>query len=307
MNIQELDEKKKAELFIGDAVKSLRTQKGIPSKDLADALDLKAYQVSKIEKGTQLLSSEQLVKTLIYLEVSLDEFCLYLNATGEIVDRLEMKKALASFKHKRSQRQLKLLIKKSQNYYEKHKIAYFNHVYCMLKAFSVLEKTHYDYDTARTELTPIIDYLSAAGTWFEYEMTLFSNCFFMYPVNQSLKVANELMAKIQKNHTSKQYNELLQNLLINSAIYALEDKNHCKSAIELATQSLLTQMTMSLQNSISVKVIHQIAYYKLETDDYNEQQLIDLIKGLRLLGYQDYAQHHLALLTRHGIILKERL
>ena len=289
---------------VGPVLRHFRQKKRVMAKDLAEVIGVLPPQFTKIENGSQSLSAEQFVTLLTYLNVSFEEVSFLLDGKY-LKARNEVKKDLLSLSKKRNKQHMQLLNNNAQAHYKEYRDPYFKHVSCMLQALIMVGETNHDYAQAYEILKPVSDYLSSVETWFEYEIALFINCYYLYPLEKSLEQSRMVLSKIQENDFSIRYNELAHNLFLNLAIYALDEKKHCFDAIDLANRSLLAQSVNSLQTSVTAKVIYQIAHYKLETGVYNQFLLTDIVKGLRLMQFDDFAENILTLLKKHGIILKD--
>ena len=288
---------------VGSALKVIREKKGIQSKSLSDALIISPSHLTKIEKDERSISADLLMKSLRHLNISFEELSLQSDSRA-IKSRIEIKKNLASFVIKKNQQQIQALIKKTQDCYNEYNDSYFNHVNAMLRALLALETTSYNYDEARMFLKPISNYLDSVESWYEYEVTLFSNCCYLYPIDEAIKKGMECSAKLQKNTTSFLYEEIVQNLFLNLSIYALDTKEYCADAIEFSSKALTHQSRSPLYTLIMAKIIHQIAYYKMESAQYDEVHFTNLIKGLKLLNIDSFTNQVLTLLEKHGIELK---
>jgi len=285
---------------IGKILKKIRTKKGVSTTAFMTAMALSASQLSKIERGEQSVNADFFIKALSYLNVTFEEFG-FLFKDSYFKARVETKRDLKNliidlqYNH-----YLKAMMVRVDKHYQDFKEPYFLHIYSMLDSRLILSETGVDFEKARTALKPVKDYLLSVETWFEYEIGLFSNCYYLFPIEETIKIANETLSKM-KNSSLARLEELTRDLFINLALYALEEKDYCTDAIDFASQALNCQVKDPFYTSLMVRVLKQIAYYKLESPLYSESQLSNLIKGLNLLDFGDLSNDFMILLKKHEI------
>jgi len=291
-------------ISLGEVLKSIRSRKGISAKTFAVSMGISSSQLTKIESDQQTLSAELLIKALSYLNVSFEEFVLLIDTTDSFKARVETKRDLARVSTRRNNQYLQLMINRAEKNYEIYKEPYFQHIYCMLSGLSIFNETN-DYKAARVALEPVSNYFSTVESWYEYELGLFCNCHYLFPLEEAMKLGNEALAKIKDPSTSTNYNEFAHNLFLCLALYALEDPDYCIDAIDFASKALSSQVTKPLYTSMMVEIIHQIAYYKLQSHEYDSTYFSKLTTGLKLLNFDQFYDRIIVLFKKHGIPLED--
>lgn len=299
-----LENKPSEEIGLGSTLKKIRSGKGISATDFCHAMKISTSQLTKIEQNKQILSAELLIRALSYLDVSYDEFVLLLDNGGAIKAKVEIKRNIGRLVGRTNNQYLKTLARKAKENYELYNEPYFKHTHCILSALLILSETD-DYEKACTALGPVRDYFSSVGEWYEYELELFANCHCLFPFEEAMKLGNQALAKVKDPSTSKDYNEFAHNLFIALGMYALNDKAYCVHAIDFANKARTVQTTKPLYTSVMVKIIQQIAFRKLESFEYDNSYFPKLIKGLKLMNLDDFADNVvLPILKKHEVPLE---
>ena len=289
--------------MIGETLKYIREEKKIPANSIAVDI-LSTAQLSRIENQNQTPNAESFIRLLHRLNVSFSEFCLLSN-DDYIKVRTETREGIADILRKKNPKQLKQTIKKMHVYYDKYKDAYFNHMSCVTKATLILGESNYDYNEALKELKPVSDYLSSVDIWFDYEIRLFINCLYLYPLEEAIAIGNAALEKIKKNYMLlKNDDQMTRALLLNLASYALSDEKYYHYAHGYSSAALsLPQSTHLLYNSLLVKIVNQVACFKLENGEYDEVYLTNLINGFKLMKFDDFYNQCVDFINKHGITL----
>jgi len=296
--------KQKEEIFIGKTLKKIREKKGVPANTFATVLSISPSTLSKIENDERTLSAELLIKGLSYLNVSFEEFNILLE-NSHFKARAETKNSLKSLSEYFHVQHLKSIISKAKEDYAIHKEPYFLHIHCMLSGALILDTTKLDYEKAREELKPIKEYLLGVETWFEYEIGLFSNCYYIFSMEEVIQMANDALVKLKHSSLGIRQNELTHNLFLNLARYALANKNYYNEAIHFAEQARKCRGVQPFYTSLVARSIQQIAYYKLGDPLYNQRQLEKLLKGLELLDLDLLYDDIIDFLKNHDMPLED--
>ena len=289
--------------LIGVTLKNIRSKKGFSAKEIAWQT-ISPAQLSRVENRNQVPATDSFIKLLHRLNISFEEFFL-LSEEEHARVRIETKNEIADIMRTKNKKRLKATIKKMSDYYKTYHDPYFNHMECILKAALILSETKYDYNKVSDVVKPIRDYLSSIETWFAYEISLFTNCMYLYSVEESVKIGNKILKNIKKNYALLKDVEFTSSLLLNLAIYSLSDKAYYSDAHRFANMLLsLPQTTNFLYNSLLAKFVIQIAYYKLNNPEYDETYLTNLLSILKLMKFEDIYQDLINFLVSHSITLE---
>jgi len=296
-------ENQREDAYLGKALKFIREKKGISSKDFAKSMKLSSTKLSKIENGQQMLSADSLIRALSFLNIYYEEFILLLDTEDSFKARVETKNDFERLINQGSAQYAQTMLAKAQENRKAYKDSYFQHIYCILNSQLIFDTTH-DFETTRSALEPIREYLSSIESWFEYEIALFANCYCLFPIEDAIKLGNEALTKMKDYSTSTKYNEISHNLFLGLATYALSDANFYDYAINFADKAFSSAAAKPMYTALMTHIIKQIAYYKKQSLHYSKSQLVNIIEGLELMGFDEYAHFVLDLLQKHGITLE---
>jgi len=290
--------------MIGETLKYIREEKKISANFVAKDILSKA-QLSRIENQNQTPNADSFIKLLHRLNVSFEEFCL-LSDNDYIKIRAKTKNDIFDMLRKKNTKQMKEAINQMDDYYDKYNDSYFNHLSCIIKATLILGESNYNYNEALKVLKPVSDYLSSVDIWFDYEIGLFINCMYLYPLEKAIAIGNAALEQIKKNYIRfKNDDEMARSLLLNLSFYTLSDEKYYHYAHAYSSAALsLPQSTHLLYNSLLVKIVNQVACFKLENGEYDEVYLANLVNGFKLMKFDELYQQCVDLISKHGITLK---
>jgi len=292
-------------MHLGRTIKHVRQQKGILGKEIAAAIDLTPSQLTKIENETQSISAELFIKILSYLNMSFDEFC-YLSGENLFKARAQTRKYIKTIPTKKNKAAIKSIIHQVKNYSDKFNEPYFEHTYAILNARLKLEETDYNYDIARPLLSPIKKYLDNVETWFDYEVALFINSYYMFEYDVALAKGTETLYKIKNSYSPERYNELNNQLYFNLALYALDKRQTSQDALDFITRCTVNLTHTNIRMRLILRILQQIAYFQLDCCEYSEQTILKTLNGVELLELADLHDYLCSLLRKHGIILNNK-
>jgi Rgg/GadR/MutR family transcriptional activator len=291
---------------IGEILKDIRILKGFAVTEIAGAFSdsVSKSQLARIEGCENIPSIEHFIILLSRLNVSFEEFCRA-SINNHMKARVETKSELLAILRKKNSSQLKRTITKMDEYYHEYKDPYFHHMSCYVRATLILEESNYDYNEVLVVLRPISVYLASVRNWFEYEIGLFINCIYLYPIEKAIKIGNDALDKIRNTYMLlKDDGELARSMLLNLAIYALEDEKWNHQAYNYILEArALPESTNLLYYSLMIDVVHQVICYKVENGEYDEPHLVNLINSLKLIKLNDLYKQFIEFITKHGITL----
>jgi len=288
--------------MIGDTLKYIREKKDFSAKEVAWNI-VSSAQLSRIENKNQIPATDNFIKLLYRLNISFEEFCL-LSDNEHAKVRAETKSYIEGVLRIKNKQQLETALVKMSNYYTTYGDPYFNHMRCLLKAALILSKTKYDYSKTLDALRPISDYLSSVETWFAYEIDLFSNCIYLYPLEKAIKIGDDVLKSIRRNYSIEEAHEPISKLLLNLAIYSLSDEAYYSHAHSYANTVLsLPQSKNILYYPLLAQFVNQVAYFKLKSNEYDEDYLVSLLNIFKLMNFNDLYEEFVNFLTTHGVTL----
>lgn len=288
---------------IGLALKKVRKSKGLKLKDLVTE-NLSDSQLSNIEKGKNIPSTEKFIQLLSKLNIRYDEFTPLLKD-----DYLKAKETIAmkpsSVIASKDLDTLEAFISETNHYYQLYQDIFFYHLGLVVRSGFILHKTH-DFTLARENLQPIKDYLLKTTTWNAYELSLFGNCLYMFDIDDAIFFGNRASLSIKSNYHIYRNRELYSTLLNNLAIYTLDYKNHYLFALECANLSEeIAYSVKDTTSAISSKIITQVAYFKLQNGKFNKDYIRSLVETYKLIGWNDIYHEEIFFLKKHGIEIDE--
>lgn len=290
---------------IGETLRYIREEKNLSANSIAKDI-LSSAQLSRIEKQNQIPNADSFIKMLYRLNVTFEEFCLLSN-DEYIKVRTKTRNDVFEVLRKRKPQELKRMINSMDDHYHEYNDPYFNHLSCMIKATLILGESNYDFSKALDVLKPISNYLSSVEAWFDYETALFTNCLYLYPLEEAIAIGNTALEKIKNNYTLIKDNEkMAHGLLVNLASYSLTDEKYYHYAHAYSSAALSLPQSMDfLYNSLLAKIVNQVACYKLGNIEYDETYLANLINSFKLLKFDDLYQQCVDFVTKHGITINE--
>ena len=284
---------------IGQRLKKIRENKNFTQKEIGRK-HLTSAQMSKIEHGDQKIYATDLIKILNNLFVSYDEFCLFSN-DEHLKARRKAKFYCAELTQNGNPKQLLDGISKLKYWYKEFDDIYFQHLQCLLEATHCLFTTNNDYEKAREFLNPISDYLISRGDWFYYELSLFTNILYLYPPESAIAEGKDVLKKIQKQYERFADYNITRSLLINLAIYSLDDSQYYE-ALNFTNQVLaFPHSTDYLYDVLLAKIIKQIACFKLRLNEFDKDYLHQLVDTLKTLNLHDIHKQVKKFLEKHDL------
>lgn len=284
---------------IGTALHQIRIGKKIPLKELRTSF-LSTSQLSHIENGESLPSTEKFIHLISRLNIKYDEFILlledeYLNSKNLLDNKL------VDFANKNNQEGLKELIQEAESYYQTYNDIHFYHI--KLIALSYLELINKQtFESIKEHIQPIKDYLLRIDDWNSYELSLFGSCVFAFDIEDIIFFGNRASASIKVKSHIYQNRERYCTLLNNLAIYVLDYKEHYFTALEYANLSEeFSYISGDVTRSLKAKVIQQVIYSKLQNGKFNKENLLSLINTYQVMNWHKEYERMCTFINKHGI------
>ncbi|WP_002144583.1 helix-turn-helix domain-containing protein [Bacillus cereus] len=287
---------------IGQAIQQLRIDKGLKLKELCSNT-MSISQLSDIENGKKMPSAEKIIKLLSNLNVSYDEFILFLNDDYLKIKSMAEKRLreLVKLKNKEG---LRRLAKDSKKYFQEYDDTYFKHVELISCAIIQLIESNNDYHAARKYLQPIREYLSKIENYHFYELSLICNCLFMFEIESAIFLGERVLRSIEKNYSFYRNIEIACVLLNNLAVYSLDYAQHYYLALKYSKMSEdIAHTSHDAAKALHAKIIRQLAYFKLENGKFNRDYLKNLVDIFRVLEWGEEHQYIQKIINKHEIKL----
>jgi len=285
--------------MIGKTMKSLRTKKGLTAQELAFDI-ISPSQMSKVEKGEHVPSADNFLKLLFRLNVSLEEF-YYFSDNDYIRARFASSKNVSEVLRKRDVKNYDRVIAQMDDYYVKFDDNHFKYSSCLLKAFRLYSIDSQNVEKVYQELLPIKQYLLSTNEWLLYELSLFNNIFFIYPIEDVIKMSDRLLKQIKSDFHVFKNDQITRTLLINLAVHTLSNGYYMTAYEFSSTAMSLPQSTQYLYENIFAKVINQVACFKLENGEFDGEFLQSLVANFKLMRLDELYANIANILTTHEI------
>ncbi|WP_249686448.1 helix-turn-helix domain-containing protein [Enterococcus casseliflavus] len=290
--------------YIGKTIRDLRIGKGMTLRELSSNL-MSTSQLSNIESGSQIPSTEKFLILLNRLNVKYDEFILLME-NDYLKKKTLIERELAEAVKLKNLKKLRDLSFKAKNLNEKYRDIYFYHVELISLSVLHLLKNNNDYTGARIYLDPIKEYLIQIEEWTYYELALICNCIFMFDIESAVLLGERALTFIEKKYCFYRNEEISCVLLNNLATYSLDFETYYPLALKYSQVSSNLSSTNNLSSSsIRAKIIYQIACYKLQNGQYQPGYLESLINIFKLLGWNDEYYSICKFVNKHGISIKK--
>ena len=288
--------------YIGKAIKRFRTNKLISARELCHDIST-IQQLSNIENGIQMPSAEKLILYLERLNVSYDEFIFLMN-DDYLKSKMLMRRNLTEYVKRHNKVGLQNLAEEAGELFYQYEDIYFQHAQSIANAMYCLHETNFDYDQARKHLQPIEAYLINIDELGYYEVTLISQCLFMFKLETALLFGKRALDAIEERYFFYK-NEVEGCILLeNLAIYCLDHEKYYHLSLKYSQLSLnLAATTDDATRALHAKIINQVAYFKLQNGLFNYEYLLSLVDTFQLLEWKGRHEYFLNFIKKHGIIL----
>lgn len=290
-------------LKIGTVLHQVRIEKKMTLKELSTNF-LSTSQLSHIENGESIPSTEKFIHLLSRLNIKYEEFIPLLE-DDYLTTKNSLEDKLVDFANKNNQDGLKNLIQEAEDSYHTYNDLHFYHI--KLLALSFLELIHsQSFESAREHLHPIKEYLLKIDSWNSYELSLFGNCIFVFDIEDVIFLGNRASSSIKKKSHIYQNRERYCATLNNLAIYILDYEEHYFTALEYANLSEeLAYISGDVTRSLKAKIIQQVVYFKLQNGKYRRENVLDLVHTYDIMGWDKEYERTCTFIKKHGIDIEE--
>lgn len=288
---------------LGDALKKIRVNKGLTQKEVAFEVTSRSY-LSLLENNKYIPTFTLFDQLINRLSITYEEFIYILNDNTPPNSRsIFIELSLLANKHDLDG--LKDLENRSFSLYQKEHHLYILHISLLSKSLRLYyENKNSPSDEISKILIPIKDYLLSCNSWHLYEMKLFNNSMFGFPIEDALLFSNLALKKIKHYSTFNEFQNSKQHMLLNLSTLLIAYNNY-ELAYDYATQALNEANThLLLYERILSKLNMYMCQYLLNTDDTSAKQNISgLLNTLSVLDLDHVKKNYNDILNKHGVQL----
>ncbi|MBF8808445.1 MAG: helix-turn-helix domain-containing protein [Enterococcus lacertideformus] len=189
-------------------IRKLRKERNLTQEQLTRGISQRGTLAAFESRGTK-ISFELLVNYLERMNVTLEEYQFLLN-NNSLTNKQKLTNYFISSKTITREQELKLL-----NEYEKTGNIYYRLIYAQRKLI-----TNYLYNRSTIkldieEIAVIKNYLEKIETWGHFELTIFSNCLFIFDDQYIIHSFQTSVSKMKTYIDATYYPELLSNFILN--------------------------------------------------------------------------------------------
>lgn len=261
-------------------------------------MTLSSSQISNIEKSINTPSSDKLIHLLSMLNTTYEEFLLFLDDDYSICKKLLQERFIEQG-NLGNIKELEKLATDSQRMYIDYNDIYFKYLELQSLAAIELYKNNFDFAKAKPYTTPIKNYLGKVENWGQYEVSLFSNCLFMFEVNDVISFENRVLDTLENNFDTYKSKDSMCILLNNLAAYTLDYREFYNRSLKYALLSEeYASFSQNTTQIIRAKILQQIVYYK-----FNNQKLVSFLQVFQLTELENLYKNTYQFITKHGIDL----
>lgn len=287
---------------IGSILKEIRKSKNITVKELGSTI-LSSSQISNIEKSINIPSSDKLINLLNMLNITYEEFLILLDDEYFMCKKI-LKESFVELANLGNLNGLERLATNAQELYLKYSDIYFKHLELQILASTILYKSNYDFAKAKSYTSPIKDYLGKVENWGQYEISLFSNCLFMFEINDVLSFEKRIMNTVENQFDVNRSKDDMCILLNNLASYLLEHNEFYSHALKYI---LFCEEYASLSQNITqimrARILKQVTYYKLNSPKFNTQKLTSFMQVFKVSDLDNLYENTYHFIKKYGIEL----
>lgn len=270
---------------IGKIIKKIRKEKNISINSIrTDIMDRTNYW--RFENGFISTSSEKFLIILDNLNIDIEEF-IDLYSTEEIEKIKKLKSdLLKSAKTDNFQECRKIGFLAEKIYKDTNKLKYLH-----LSEQAFLFSSRIDI-TSKDLYKPvnIQRYLGQCDTWNYYEIALFNNILFTFPLNDAILLGNRLILSLQQKQKMKNISDEDILIVINLISYCIEEnsKNKAKKLIDSLSMICISESsTYSRIMLLWIKKVFIVKFEKFDETEFNQifsvLELLEMNETLTML------------------------
>ncbi|MDO4670370.1 MAG: hypothetical protein Q4A67_02735 [Aerococcus sp.] len=235
---------------LGYYARLIRKSRQLTLKQAANGIVSEAF-LSKFERGENDMSAEKFLQLLDRLNATFWELARLIDQNDQCSQTYfytQLKQAVVSD----NIYQLNVLINKEEELYQEDHNYRHKHNSILLGQF-INKISQLPFDTKKTN--QLIQYLLSVEEWGDYEVSLFSNSLFFFPINKIELLSRTAMKRIKMDYQDS-YQHVMALVMLNS-IYAFLQADELIKA-----QSLINQVQNLLKNSRFYYENNKLNFYK---------------------------------------------
>lgn len=254
-----------------------------------------------IENNKQIPATDKFIMLLSKLNLPYDEFIFHLD-DEYLNSKLLIEKKLAEYVKRKNTVGLRELAKKSRYLFKKFEDIYFQHSNLIsLAMIEVIENNH-NFENARNYLKPISDYLTTIETLCYYEISLISQCIFMFKVELAISFGERALETINRQQEFYSNKPVTCVLLTNLAVYCLDYKDYLPQSLAYSQASTnFASLNNDTTRAIYAEIVSQVAHFKRQDGLFNKEHLFQLINTFKIINWQNEYKALLEFIENHGI------
>ena len=258
-------------------IRKLRKECGLTQEQLTRGISQRGTLAAFESRGTK-ISFELLVNYLERMNITLEEYQFLLNSNS-LTNKQKLTNYLISSKKITHEQELELL-----NEYEKTGSIYYRLIYAQRKLIMNYLYNHTDTNLKiEEEIFVIKNYLEKIETWGHFELTIFSNCLFIFDDKYIIHLFQTSVSKMKTYIDATYYSELFSNFILNGLRLSF---NRHSAILRKLFLSELKRLTQNHKQSID------LAQYKLfaaldRLADGDHSAIPEIEKGLRFFEWLD--------------------
>ena len=267
-------------------ISTIQKNKNIPLNELTGNI-MSRSTISRYLNGKHDISSQNFLLILKGLKVSLDEV-LFIDHGFQASDELEWLKKISVAFEQGDLAQLKFLHASCQQKYQHTWDITFSH----LQSFIDILMARMERRDIQIEDNALYQYLIRTETWTRYELVMFNNTLFYFPVAVVQLVLSKALLKLEMYSTFNPYVHEPFRLAVNAIIFFLKNKDRLSAHQYL---SYVMQLQLSEQHVYErmVQKLMSVLHLALIGDKKYKTSLTECLATLKFLGL-----HHLHEMTQ---------
>ncbi|EPI01570.1 DNA-binding helix-turn-helix protein [Enterococcus faecalis 13-SD-W-01] len=195
-------------------IRKIRKERGLTQEQLTLDISQRGTLAAFESRGTK-IGFELLTKYLERMNITLTEYQFLLN-NNELTSKQKLANLLASQEKELSEEQEKALLDE----YEKTGDIYYRILYAQKKLIRGYLRNPSLTPFMKQEIAVIKNHLDRIDTWGHFELSIFSNCLFLFDDEYIFYSFNQSVTKMEMYINTTYYSDLISNFLLNGVYLA---------------------------------------------------------------------------------------
>lgn len=287
-------------LKIGEVFYRVRESKNITRKELSSNF-LSISHISNIENGKSIPSADRFIYLLSALNIKYEEF-IDLLGDDYYLQKHSIGEKLAEACLLENKPKLEIIAKESLVLYDVYHDIHFKFIHLIALAHLEIIKDDNQYTNARKYTYPIKDYLETIEEFGEYELSLFSNCIYLFDITEATKLGTKALVSIENRYHHYRNKETACTLLYNLATYTLDHYKHYSFALKCVLMcEEISYTAHHATYALHAKILKEIVYFKLQNGKFKSENLHTLLRTFELLDWNNEFNSLKVLAVKHDI------